>query len=163
MQPRVLIVNDEADLLEACSLILQSAGYTVETLLEGPKTAEQVARFAPDVLLLDWVLGKKRKASTSFASCEVDSARASASSSCRPCRICAVEPSTSAPTISCRSLSMTNDFFRSSMLTSNAAIRLDPSQDGAIDKRLALVQRLRIAAFPNWLFTAHCVTAHCGC
>src|SRR5438046_8819697 len=60
MQPRVLIVNDEADLLEACSLILQSAGYTVETLLEGPKTAEQVARFAPDVLLLDWVLGKTK-------------------------------------------------------------------------------------------------------
>jgi two-component system cell cycle response regulator DivK len=60
MQPRVLIVNDEADLLEACSLILQSAGYTVETLLEGPKTADQVARFAPDVVLLDWVLGKTK-------------------------------------------------------------------------------------------------------
>ena len=60
MQPRVLIVNDEADLLEACSLILQSAGYTVETLFEGPKTAEQVARFAPDVVLLDWILGKTK-------------------------------------------------------------------------------------------------------
>ena len=58
MERRILIVNDEADLLEACSLILQSAGYTVEVLLEGTPAAERVECFAPDVVLLDWVMGR---------------------------------------------------------------------------------------------------------
>src|SRR3954447_1232977 len=56
MGSRVLVINDEPDLLEACCLVLESAGYTVETLSRGSKAAERVAAFRPDVVLLDWVL-----------------------------------------------------------------------------------------------------------
>jgi DNA-binding response OmpR family regulator len=60
MGSRVLIINDEVDLIEACSLVLQSAGYTVETLAHGKKAVQWVDRFDPDVVLLDWVLTETR-------------------------------------------------------------------------------------------------------
>jgi len=57
MDSRILVVNDEVDLLAACALVLESAGYAAETLSDGTKARERVEAFRPDVVLLDWVLG----------------------------------------------------------------------------------------------------------
>jgi DNA-binding response OmpR family regulator len=54
--PRILIINDEPDLLFLYQLTLESAGYIVETLTESPKTMQQVKRFRPDVIGLDWMI-----------------------------------------------------------------------------------------------------------
>jgi CheY-like chemotaxis protein len=53
---RVLVVDDDLDLVEACRLVLEDAGYTVETITDATRTAELARRWHPDVLLLDWVL-----------------------------------------------------------------------------------------------------------
>jgi DNA-binding response OmpR family regulator len=53
---RVLVVNDDPDLLMMCQIVLESAKYEVEIALEGGAVDETVRRFAPDVIVLDWVL-----------------------------------------------------------------------------------------------------------
>jgi two-component system phosphate regulon response regulator PhoB len=53
---RVLVVDDDLDLVDACRLVLEDAGYTVETLTDA-RQADALARtWCPDVMLLDWVL-----------------------------------------------------------------------------------------------------------
>src|SRR3954467_13968889 len=56
--PRALVINDEADLLEVCRLILESEGYTVETVAHANKglLLDAVHRFRPDLILLDLVM-----------------------------------------------------------------------------------------------------------
>src|SRR2546423_313646 len=56
MDTRVLVINDEPDLLEACAMILESEGYVVETLARGSESAQRVTHFRPDLVLLDWVM-----------------------------------------------------------------------------------------------------------
>ena len=53
---RVLVVNDDPDLLMVCEIVLESAQFQVEVALEGAAVEEIVRRFAPDVIVLDWVL-----------------------------------------------------------------------------------------------------------
>jgi DNA-binding response OmpR family regulator len=55
---RLLVINDEADLLEICRLILEPAGYAVETVAHARKDPllDAVHRFAPDLILLDLVM-----------------------------------------------------------------------------------------------------------
>jgi DNA-binding response OmpR family regulator len=53
---RILIVDDEPDLLEVCDLALSLAGHSVQTLDGGAKVREVVERFHPDLILLDWVM-----------------------------------------------------------------------------------------------------------
>src|SRR5690349_1209475 len=53
---RVLVVNDDPDLLTMCQIVLESAQFRVEVALEGAGVREIVQRFAPDVIVLDWVL-----------------------------------------------------------------------------------------------------------
>lgn len=53
---RVLVVDDDPDLVEACRLVLEDAGHTVEGVTDAAR-AERVARgWHPDLLLLDWLL-----------------------------------------------------------------------------------------------------------
>jgi DNA-binding response OmpR family regulator len=56
--PRLLIINDEADLLDVCQLILESAGYTVATVAHADRglLVSAVHRFKPDLILLDLVM-----------------------------------------------------------------------------------------------------------
>lgn len=53
---RILIVDDDADLVEACQLVLEDAGHTVEGCTEARLIGALARRCQPDVLLLDWVL-----------------------------------------------------------------------------------------------------------
>jgi DNA-binding response OmpR family regulator len=53
---RVLVVNDDPDLLMMCQIVLESARFTVEIAHEGGAVEATVKRFAPDVIVLDWVL-----------------------------------------------------------------------------------------------------------
>ncbi len=53
---RVLAVNDDSDLLMMCQIVLESAGYQVETVMEGGAVLDVVKRFEPDLIVLDWVL-----------------------------------------------------------------------------------------------------------
>jgi twitching motility two-component system response regulator PilH len=53
---RVLVVNDDPDLVMMCQIVLESAQFQVETSVEGHDVIPIVERFAPDVIVLDWVL-----------------------------------------------------------------------------------------------------------
>ena len=53
---RILVINDEVDLLEACSLVLGSEGYEVRTATKVGEALDAIHRWTPDLVLLDWVL-----------------------------------------------------------------------------------------------------------
>jgi DNA-binding response OmpR family regulator len=53
---RVLVVNDDADLVMMCRIVLESAQFQVETSVEAGEVDRIVQRFAPHVIVLDWVL-----------------------------------------------------------------------------------------------------------
>ncbi len=53
---RILVVDDEPDLLEVCELALSLAGHYVQTLGGGARVREVVERFHPDLIVLDWVM-----------------------------------------------------------------------------------------------------------
>jgi PAS domain S-box-containing protein len=50
---RVLIVEDDADARESLQLLLELAGHEVETAEDGPRGLEKLARFRPEVALID--------------------------------------------------------------------------------------------------------------
>ena len=54
--PRILIVNDEVDLLEICTMVLGAAGHEARSLNEGRRVQETAIEFAPDLVILDWVI-----------------------------------------------------------------------------------------------------------
>jgi len=51
--PRVLIVDDERDSVLTLGILFRSEGVEVEMLRNGEEVTTKVARFAPDVVLLD--------------------------------------------------------------------------------------------------------------
>lgn len=53
---RILIVEDEGNILEALSFILSRAGWDVRGHGKGESALEEVARVAPDMLVLDVML-----------------------------------------------------------------------------------------------------------
>jgi len=53
---RILILNDEPDLLEVTSIVLNDLGHSVETISNGVAVVEIARRFDPDLILLDWVM-----------------------------------------------------------------------------------------------------------
>jgi CheY-like chemotaxis protein len=53
---RVLVIDDDLDLVEACRLVLEDAGHTVEAVTDASRAAATAADWHPDVMLLDWVL-----------------------------------------------------------------------------------------------------------
>jgi DNA-binding response OmpR family regulator len=54
---RILVVDDDRDILEVIDFILQDSGYTVETLLDGHFLFDKIRSFQPDLIILDIMLG----------------------------------------------------------------------------------------------------------
>ncbi|MHA6758117.1 response regulator [Streptacidiphilus sp. PAMC 29251] len=50
---RVLIVDDEPQMLRALQINLQARQYTVATALDGPRALDDAARIPPDAIILD--------------------------------------------------------------------------------------------------------------
>ena len=55
---RILVVDDDDDILETIQLILEIGGYDVEPLNDAELIFERTEEFEPDLILLDVVLGK---------------------------------------------------------------------------------------------------------
>jgi phosphate regulon transcriptional regulator PhoB len=56
MGQRILVVDDEPDLLELVRVNLSQAGFEVETAETGRQALDRVRRLAPDLLILDLML-----------------------------------------------------------------------------------------------------------
>ncbi|MEX0717987.1 MAG: response regulator [Planctomycetaceae bacterium] len=56
---RILVVDDDPDVLEACRVTLTDAGHEVLVARDGTEGLMRVERDAPDVLLLDVVMPKR--------------------------------------------------------------------------------------------------------
>lgn len=56
MPGRVLIFDDDTDLLEVCSIVLRSKNYIVKGLNKCNEILREVKAFSPDVILMDnWI------------------------------------------------------------------------------------------------------------
>ena len=55
---KILVVDDDDDVLETIQLILEIGGYDVEPLNDAELIFERIAEFEPHLILLDVVLGK---------------------------------------------------------------------------------------------------------
>lgn len=59
MAKRVLIVDDEANIVTALDYLLSRSGYEVRTASNGEDALRQVQDFAPDLVLLDVMMPRK--------------------------------------------------------------------------------------------------------
>jgi CheY-like chemotaxis protein len=50
---KVLIIDDDPDIVEAVRLILESSGHTVEEARDGASGLRKVKEFGPDLIILD--------------------------------------------------------------------------------------------------------------
>ena len=57
---RILLVEDDADVREACVDVLQSLGHTVVAVDDGAAALEEIVRQRPDVILLDLIMPMAR-------------------------------------------------------------------------------------------------------
>jgi DNA-binding response OmpR family regulator len=57
MNAKILVVDDQKDLLELLSMALEQEGYTVRTAASGAEALEAVAAEKPELILLDILLG----------------------------------------------------------------------------------------------------------
>ena len=57
MSTRILIVDDETDLLEVLSMNLEAEGYAVNTAPSGAEALGSIQTQKPDLILLDIMLG----------------------------------------------------------------------------------------------------------
>ena len=55
---KILVVDDDDEVLETIQLILEIGGYDVEPLNDAQVIFERIEDFEPDLILLDVVLGK---------------------------------------------------------------------------------------------------------
>ncbi len=56
---KILVVDDEADILEMLSYNLRKEGFIVKTAADGKKAVEIATKFIPDVILLDIMMPKQ--------------------------------------------------------------------------------------------------------
>ena len=61
MAPRLLVLDDEPDLLFLYQLILEPEGYDVHLALSGFEQATDIEHFQPDLLILDYHLNLRRQ------------------------------------------------------------------------------------------------------
>jgi len=54
---KILIVDDDRDILEVIGLIMESEGYEVELMSSGREIFEHISQFNPDLIILDVMLG----------------------------------------------------------------------------------------------------------
>jgi two-component system cell cycle response regulator DivK len=58
MNKRVLILDDDPDILQICSIVLKKKGFDVSTLNTSNQVVDQVRTCQPDVILMDnWIPG----------------------------------------------------------------------------------------------------------
>src|SRR5579872_6123522 len=58
MKKRVLILDDDADILQICTIVLRKKGFDVHTLSNSNQVVSQVKTYHPDVILMDnWIPG----------------------------------------------------------------------------------------------------------
>ena len=50
---KILIVDDDPGILEALSMILEESGFITEVTTKGTETYGKIARFKPDLIILD--------------------------------------------------------------------------------------------------------------
>lgn len=58
MKTRILLVDDEPDLVQMVSVRLKAAGYEVTTAYDGQEALEKVKESRPDLMILDLMLPK---------------------------------------------------------------------------------------------------------
>ncbi|MCP3971615.1 MAG: response regulator transcription factor [Rhodobacteraceae bacterium] len=56
MRKRVLLIEDEPNIIQAISFILSRDGWTVDTHADGQTAVAEVARRTPDIVILDVML-----------------------------------------------------------------------------------------------------------
>jgi DNA-binding response OmpR family regulator len=56
MAKHVLLIEDEPNIIEAISFILRQDGWKVSTHSDGTKAVAEIARVAPDLVILDVML-----------------------------------------------------------------------------------------------------------
>ena len=59
MAEKILIVDDDPDLVESVRIILESKGYEVEAAYDGVEGLEKVKEFNPDLIVLDVMMPRK--------------------------------------------------------------------------------------------------------
>ena len=57
LMPHILVVDDDADLLELVTLVLKRSQYQVTALQDGTKVIPTIEDVAPDIILMDIYLG----------------------------------------------------------------------------------------------------------
>jgi DNA-binding response OmpR family regulator len=57
MREKILILDDDKDILEILTLILTESGYEILSLSNGKKIFEELKRFEPKLILMDVMLG----------------------------------------------------------------------------------------------------------
>jgi DNA-binding response OmpR family regulator len=73
---KILVVDDDDDVVETIQLILEIGGYDVEPLNDAEMIFERIDEFKPDLILLDVVLGKiDGRVICSQLKCHVDTER----------------------------------------------------------------------------------------
>ena len=53
---RILLANDNADLLDCCRAILELDGHVVEAVADGRKALWLARTWQPDLIVIDWVM-----------------------------------------------------------------------------------------------------------
>jgi two-component system cell cycle response regulator DivK len=58
MKKKVLILDDDLDILQICTIVLKKKGFDVLTVNNSNQVVEQVTNYQPDVILMDnWIPG----------------------------------------------------------------------------------------------------------
>jgi CheY-like chemotaxis protein len=58
MNKRVLILDDDIDILQICTIVLKKKGFDVQTLNNSSQVVNHVRSYQPDVILMDnWIPG----------------------------------------------------------------------------------------------------------
>ncbi|MCY3671625.1 MAG: phosphate regulon transcriptional regulator PhoB [Alphaproteobacteria bacterium] len=58
-RPHILVVEDEAPIVELLRYNLETSGYSVSVATDGDEALERVTEAQPDAVLLDWMLPRK--------------------------------------------------------------------------------------------------------
>lgn len=51
---RIVVANDDVDLLETCREVLESAGHTIRAVASGRLALQLARQWSPDLILVDW-------------------------------------------------------------------------------------------------------------
>lgn len=57
MSKKILILDDDSDILEILSLVLSEIGYEIKVAEHGNDVFDDIASFQPDLILMDIMLG----------------------------------------------------------------------------------------------------------